>query len=116
MPSLLSAEGVLTAQAEVRSLYIAPVVLDYIQTIVQKSRSSPHYHGLSPRGVLALKRAAQAHAYVSGQDNVAIDDVQAVFPAVANHRLGQVFVPFHHTGGKNQITLADEILASTPAS
>lgn len=116
MPTLLSAEGVLTAQAEVRSLYIAPVVLDYLQALVQKSRHSPHYHGLSPRGVLALKRAAQAHAYVSGQDNVAIDDVQAVFPAVANHRLGQAFVPFHHMGGTQQTTLADDILASTPAS
>lgn len=116
MPTLLSAEGVLTAQAEVRSLYIAPVVLDYLQALVQKSRNSPHYHGLSPRGVLALKRAAQAHAYVSGQDNVAIDDVQAVFPAVANHRLGQAFVPFHHMGGTQQTTLADDILASTPAS
>lgn len=116
MPTLLSAEGVLTAQAEVRSLYIAPVVLDYLQALVQKSRNSPHYHGLSPRGVLALKRAAQAHAYVSGQDNVAIDDVQAVFPAVANHRLGQAFVPFHHMGGTQQTTLADDILASTSAS
>lgn len=116
MPTLLSAEGVLTAQAEVRSLYIAPVVLDYLQALVQKSRHSPHYHGLSPRGVLALKRAAQAHAYVSGQDNVAIDDVQAVFPSVANHRLGQAFVPFHHMGGTQQTTLADDILASTPAS
>lgn len=115
MPTLLSASDVLTAQAEVRSLYIAPVVLDYLQALTQKSRNSPHHYGLSPRGVLALKKAAQAYAYVSGQDNVAIDDVQAVFPAVANHRLGQAFVPFHHTGGIKQSTLADEIIASTPA-
>ena len=114
MPTLLSASDVLTAQAEVRSLYIAPVVLDYLQALVQKSRSSPHHHGLSPRGVLALKKASQAYAYVSGQDNVAIDDVQAVFASVANHRLGQAFVPFHHTGGIHQNTLADEIIASTP--
>lgn len=116
MSSILSSQEVLTAQSEVQSLYIAPVVLDYIQALVQKSRSSPHYHGLSPRGVLALKRASQGHAYVSGHDNVSIDDVQAVFGAVANHRLGQTFVPFNHTGGTSQITLADEILASVPAS
>lgn len=106
----LDAQSVRLAQKQAANLYIAPVVLDYIQALVAKSRQSVHYHGLSPRGVLALKRAACAYAYVSGQDNVAIEDVQAVFAAVANHRLGQVFIPFHHTGGNTPSTLADEIM------
>lgn len=107
---ILSAKDVLTAQQEVKQVHIAPVVLDYIQRLIAKTRASQEYHGLSPRGALALKRACQAYAYVSGQNNVAIDDVQAVFAAVADHRLGQRFVPFHHLGGLTQMTLAGEIL------
>lgn len=112
MPSLLDAQTVITIQQEVRSLHIAPVVLDYLQALVEKSRQSSAHHGLSPRGVLALKHAAAAYAYLSGNDNVAIDDVQAVFGAVANHRLGQRFVPFAQADLTP--TLADAIIASVP--
>lgn len=111
LTAILTAQDVLIAQQEVRNMYIAPVVLDYIQRLVAKSRASQEYHGLSPRGVLALKRACQAYAYVSGQNNVAIDDVQAVFSAVADHRLGQRFVPFHHLGSAKAQTLAEQIIA-----
>ena len=107
---ILTAQEVLAAQQEVRDMYIAPVVLDYIQALVAKSRASQEYHGLSPRGVLNLKRACQAYAYVSGQNNVAIDDVQAVFSAVADHRLGQRFIPFHHLGGATPNTFAEQII------
>lgn len=111
MPAIMNAQDVQDAQNAASQLYIAPVVLDYLQALVAKSRSSQDYHGLSPRGVLALKRAAAAYAYVSGQDNVAIDDVQAVFAAVADHRLGQRFVPFHHLGGAMPKTLAQTIIS-----
>lgn len=107
---ILSEKEVILAQHEVKEVYIAPVVLDYLQKLVAKTRTSQEYHGLSPRGVIALKRACQAYAYVSGQDNVAIDDVQAVFSAVADHRLGQKFVPFHHLGGLTKTTIARRIL------
>lgn len=105
MPAVLDVQGLLTAQQEAKQVYIADVVLDYIQALAMVSRSSSNFHGLSPRGVLALKNAAQAYAYVSGQDNVAIDDVQAVFKAVANHRLGQVFTM------NDTPTIADELMA-----
>lgn len=107
---ILTAGEVLAIQEAVKAVHIAPVVLDYIQRLVAKTRASQEYHGLSPRGVLALKRACQAYAYVSGNDNISIDDVQAVFCAVADHRLGQKFVPFHHLGGLTQMTIAQKIL------
>jgi MoxR-like ATPase len=43
--------------------------------------------GLSPRAGLALLRAAQAWALVDGREAVIPEDVQAVFGAVAGHRL-----------------------------
>ncbi len=110
LTSVLSTEEVLQAQNNVKQVYIADVVLDYLQRLVAKSRESQQYHGLSPRGLLALKRASQAHAYVSGYDEVSPEDVQAVFSAVADHRMGQVFVPFHHLGGLSKQTIAGKIL------
>jgi MoxR-like ATPase len=43
--------------------------------------------GLSPRAGLALLRAARAHALLVGRAHVIPEDVQALFPAVAEHRL-----------------------------
>ncbi|HNC86751.1 MAG TPA: AAA family ATPase, partial [Agitococcus sp.] len=43
--------------------------------------------GLSPRGLLALKRATQAWAFIEGRNYTIPEDVQAVLPAVAEHRL-----------------------------
>ena len=112
LSAVLTPEELQKAQEDVGRIYMSDMVLDYIQKLVAKTRSSQEYHGLSPRGVLALKRACQAYAYIGGYNNVAIDDVQAVFSSVANHRLGQKFVPFHHLGSSSaNPTIAERILA-----
>lgn len=102
------------AQEQVKQIFLADVVVDYLQRLVAKSRENRDYHGLSTRGMLALKRASQAYAYLGGFSEVTPEDVQAVFPAVANHRLGQSFVPFNHLGGETLNTLAHQILQQTP--
>jgi len=43
--------------------------------------------GLSPRAGLALLRAARAHALLLGRNHVIPEYVQALFAAVAEHRL-----------------------------
>ena len=43
--------------------------------------------GLSPRAALALLAAARAWALLEGRDHVLPEDVQAVLPGVAIHRL-----------------------------
>ena len=111
LPAVLDTEAVLFAQQGVKQVYVADVVLDYLQRLVAKTRASQEYHGLSPRGVLSLQRAAQAHAYVSGHMEVTPEDIQAVFAAVTDHRLGQRFVPAHVTGGQATQTIAQRILA-----
>ncbi len=110
LSNLLTTEEVLLAQQNVKKVFVADVVLDYLQRLVAKSRESQQYHGLSPRGLLALKRASQAHAYVMGHEEVTPEDIQAVFSAVADHRMGQAFVPFHHLGGLTEQTIAGRIL------
>lgn len=111
LEAVLDTEAVLLAQQGAKHVYVADVVLDYLQRLVAKTRASHEYHGLSPRGVLSLQRAAQAYAYVSGHMEMTPEDVQAVFAAVTDHRLGQRFVPAHVTGGQATQTIAQRILA-----
>ncbi len=85
---LTSPEQLLQWQAEVLAVHVAEPVLDYVQALVARSRQLPGVVGLSTRGALALKRAAQAMALLEGRHYVTADDVQAVFVAVADHRLG----------------------------
>ena len=62
--------------------------MDYLLALVEHTRRHPGLKaGLSPRAGLALRRAAQAWALLDGRQGVIPEDVQAVFPAVAGHRL-----------------------------
>ena len=54
----------------------------------ERSRQHPGVRvGLSPRAGIALLRAARAYALLLGRSHVLPEDVQALFAAVAAHRL-----------------------------
>lgn len=99
-------------------VHLSDAVLDYIQRLLDFSRQSPRIRlGLSPRGGLAIVRAARCHALMAGRDYVTPDDVHAVFVAVADHRLGVMDDrhPHNEQPGKkidNDRTLAEWILDS----
>jgi MoxR-like ATPase len=90
MKPLLDQETLLEWQGSLHQIHLATPVLDYLQRLVAKTRESRQHVGLSTRGVLALKRAAQAYAFVAGRSYVIPEDIQAVFAAVVDHRLGGV--------------------------
>jgi len=111
---MLDTQSLQQAQAQAKEVYIADVVIDYLQRLVAKTRESRDYHGLSTRGVLALKQAAQAFAYLGGYHEVTPEDIQAVFAAVVDHRLGQAFIPFNHLGGEPPQSIATQLLRQVP--
>ncbi len=75
-------------QRQAAAVHAAPVLLDYLQLLVAATRREPRFvHGLSPRAALSLLSAARAWAFTDGRDMVLPEDVQAVLPAVARHRL-----------------------------
>jgi MoxR-like ATPase len=75
-------------QAGVQRVHVAPALLDYVQALVDFTRRSPLFQtGLSPRAALGLVHSARAWALVDGRDKVIPEDVQAVLPGVAAHRL-----------------------------
>ena len=112
LDAILDTKAVLLAQQGVQQVYVADVVLDYLQQLVAQTRISQEYHGLSPRGVLSLQRAAQAYAYVSGHTEVTPEDIQAVFAAVVDHRLGQRFVAITNNQSQGPETLSQRILTT----
>ena len=78
-------------QEQVRKVFVAPALLDYVQAILRHTRESARFvHGLSPRAGLSLLAAARAWALLAGRDAVIPEDVQAVLPGVASHRLQSV--------------------------
>lgn len=79
-------QDILELQLLAEQIYAADTVLEYILDLAEETRKGRQ--GLSTRGVLALKKAAQAHALIEQRGFVTPDDVQAVFNAVVTHRIG----------------------------
>ena len=77
---------ILNIQKYVTEVHVADVALEYMLDLVDETRKGRQ--GLSTRGVLALKRAAQAHAFISKRAYITAGDIQAVFVSVAAHRIG----------------------------
>jgi MoxR-like ATPase len=75
-------------QGGVREIYVDSTVSDYIVRLVNGTRSHPDiYLGASPRGSIALYRAGQALAGLSGRDYVIPDDIKALAEPALAHRL-----------------------------
>jgi len=84
----LNAASLIALQRTASRMHLSEPLVDYVQALVRFSRESPDIEtGLSPRGSLALVAAARAHAFIEGHSGVFPDDVQAVFLAVAGHRM-----------------------------
>ena len=105
----LTVEALGALQAAVREVQSTDALLDYLQRIVAHSRNASEFAwGLSPRGALALLRAAQAWAFIDGRDFVLPEDVQAVLPSVVEHRLREAA---GQGGGISGVALAQRLLA-----
>ncbi len=75
-------------QAEVARVAVTPPLIDYLLALIAASREPRDFiTGLSPRAGIALRRAAQAQAWLAGRDHVRPADVQAVLGPVVDHRL-----------------------------
>jgi MoxR-like ATPase len=75
-------------QDQVSRVHTSDTFLDYLQDILDFTRSSPLFQvGLSPRAGLALVRASRSWAFLHGRDHVIPEDLQQMLPWVAGHRL-----------------------------
>lgn len=75
-------------RVEVSKVHASENLLDYLQRLVAYTRQSPEFEvGLSPRGALALLDCAKTWAAMNNRSHVVPEDIQAVLPSVASHRL-----------------------------
>jgi MoxR-like ATPase len=86
--AVTSASELQQLQLAVRSIHVDPQLQRYIVHIVSLTREHPDvYLGASPRGSLALMRAAQARSMLLGRDYVIPDDVKVLAISALAHRL-----------------------------
>ena len=86
--AVCTGEDVVAAQNTVRAVKASARIRQYIVDIVSMTRDSERVRlGVSPRGSLALMRAAQAWAVIDGRDFVLPDDVKAVAVPILAHRI-----------------------------
>jgi MoxR-like ATPase len=99
---------------EVSLVTIEPELLDYIVSISEATRIAPSIElGVSPRGSVAMMRAARAYALVHGRDFVMPGDIQALAAPVLAHRI--VLEPGAQARGQSPEAVIRSIIETTPA-
>ena len=113
LQSVCGAQEVLAMQEMVGSVYCSREVRSYVAQIAACTRSHPALLlGVSPRGAIALIRAAQACAVLSGRDYILPDDVQRMALPVLSHRL--ILTPEARMKGQSAQKILLSLLSSVP--
>ncbi len=108
-----SAGDVIAMQEEVGSVYCSREVRSYVAQIAACTRSHPALLlGVSPRGAIALIRAAQACAVLAGRDYILPDDVKRMALPVLSHRL--ILTPEARMKGQSAQNILLSLLSSVP--
>ncbi len=96
-------------QSAVDAIKVSDPLIDYVQRLISFTRQGNEFaYGLSPRGALALVQSAKAWALINHRTHVVPEDIQAVLPAVVEHRLRESADFGGHGGG----ALAQKLLGS----
>jgi MoxR-like ATPase len=107
--SVLDLDTLVRLQTEVNKIHIEPDVLEYIARIVQATREHKDLiMGASPRGSLAMMKAARAMALLSGKDYVQPNTIKQVAVPVLAHRL--IAHSMKRSAGVNEETVLMSIL------
>jgi MoxR-like ATPase len=111
---VLDVEAVAQVIGQVRALHVDPEVASYAVRVAAATRTHPAVrYGASPRGSVALVRAARALAATEGRSYVTPDDVKGVAPAVLEHRL--VLTPEAELNRTAPAAVLGEVLDATRA-
>ncbi|MBO0999077.1 MoxR family ATPase [Bacillus sp. SD075] len=112
LESVITLDELIEIQAEVKAVIVDDTIKRYIVELANQTRSHEGvYLGVSPRGSIALMKAAQAYALIRGRDYVLPDDVQYLVPFVFSHRL--ILKPEASYDGFDAGMVIHEIVATT---
>ncbi|GMU24182.1 MAG: MoxR-like ATPase [Phycisphaerae bacterium] len=106
---VMSRDELIEIQERVPNVRIDDRLVQYALDLVEVTRDHEHLEvGVSPRGTIALIRAAQASALLAGRDYVTPDDLKSLFVPVCAHRV--VSKSYLHDG---HTVSAEQILGET---
>jgi MoxR-like ATPase len=113
LEQMVAVEELSQMQEAVKGIYVAPSMKRYIVSLARQTRDHPEvYLGASPRGSLALYRASQARASLSGRDYVLPDDIKEMVIPTFAHRL--ILGPAARLRDLNADDIVQEIEGSVP--
>ncbi|WP_163971595.1 AAA family ATPase [Oceanobacillus halotolerans] len=108
----LTLEDIQSIQENVKQATLSNIVSDYLLQLVHHSREHRDVElGISPRGALALMRAAQARAFMEERNYVTPADIKTLIPFVFEHRL---ILTMDGAIKKTPQQVVEEILAEVP--
>jgi len=88
LQAVMTKDHIHALQQSVQTVHVDASIKEYIVEIAQATRNHPSvYLGVSPRGSIALMKAAQAYALLNRRDYVIPDDVQYLAPYTLPHRM-----------------------------
>ena len=107
------ADEILAMQEQLGTIYASREARNYVATIVAMTRTHPALQlGASPRGSIALLRAAQACAMLSSRDYVLPDDIRHMALPVLSHRL--ILTPEARMKGVSAQQVLAQLLETVP--
>ena len=87
-PAVISPDDVLQLNRDCQKIHVSEALLDYVQALLAETRNSRWFEtGLSPRAGIAMLRCSKAYAFLEGRDFAIPEDVKAIFPGLARHRM-----------------------------
>ncbi len=113
LAQIMTADELVYIQQQIRNIHVDPSIREYIVAISNATRNHQNiYLGVSPRGSLALFRAAQALAAMHGRGYVIPDDIKFLAKPTLAHRI--IVTPAARVRAITSATILDEILQSVP--
>lgn len=114
MQPMVNPEQLQAIQAAVLKVKTTDQLLDYVQRLVDFTRYDEDFsYGLSPRGAIALLRAAKAWALIHKREHVIPEDIQTVLPSVVGHRIRGT-VTGMQSGGQQYLSLCEHLIKRVP--
>jgi MoxR-like ATPase len=110
---VVDGHDMLSLQKKIWDVNVDVTLQDYIVALSEATRAhSDLLLGVSPRGTLALLKAAQALAAIRGRDYVVPEDIKTLVPLTLAHRL--ILKPEAELRGRTALTILEDVLAKTP--
>lgn len=86
--AVISPDDVLQLNIDCQKVHVSDALLDYVQALLAETRNSRWFEtGLSPRAGIAMLQCCKAFAFLEGRSFAIPEDVKAIFPGLARHRM-----------------------------